>query len=251
LRIGVERTENQLKSVQFQQNLNVIISHKYRFIFIKSVKTAGTSIEVFLSQICGPDDVITRIKPPHDLHVPRNFRGNFNPIPELLECGVAHPLRLLNHALLGKRYFSHLTARQARARTPRRIWNSYHRFCVERNPWDKTISHYYMKKFRSKRQLTLDEYFQRGSFCINAPRYTARDGRTIIVDEVLKYENLNADLQKTFDRLGIPFNGKLPKLAKTSYRDDRRSYREVLNDRQRDIIAKAFTTEIRMHGYQF
>jgi hypothetical protein len=108
-----------------------------------------------------------------------------------------------------------------------------------------------MKKFRSKRQLTLDEYFQRGSFCINAPRYTARDGRTIIVDEVLKYENLNADLQKTFDRLGIPFNGKLPKLAKTSYRDDRRSYREVLNDRQRDIIAKAFTTEIRMHGYQF
>jgi hypothetical protein len=36
----------------------MIISHEHKFIFIKTKKTAGTSIELALSQLCGPDDII-------------------------------------------------------------------------------------------------------------------------------------------------------------------------------------------------
>ena len=36
----------------------VLVSHRYKFIFIKTVKTAGTSIEISLSRFCGKDDVI-------------------------------------------------------------------------------------------------------------------------------------------------------------------------------------------------
>ena len=37
----------------------MIISHRHRFIFIKPKKVAGTSIEISLSRICGPEDVLT------------------------------------------------------------------------------------------------------------------------------------------------------------------------------------------------
>ena len=39
----------------------VIVSHAHRFVFLKTRKTAGTSVEIALSTVCGPDDVITPV----------------------------------------------------------------------------------------------------------------------------------------------------------------------------------------------
>src|SRR5207248_11726756 len=60
------------------------ISHKHKFIFIKTVKAAGTSLEVFLSQHCGPDDVLTLFDPPIEGHQPRNYNGSGDHISEIL-----------------------------------------------------------------------------------------------------------------------------------------------------------------------
>jgi hypothetical protein len=53
----------------------MIISHRHRFIFIKTRKTAGTSIEVYLSRFCGEEDVVTPLNPPVEGHEPRNHLG--------------------------------------------------------------------------------------------------------------------------------------------------------------------------------
>ena len=37
----------------------MIVSHKHKFIFLKTKKTAGTSIELALTKLCGDDDIIT------------------------------------------------------------------------------------------------------------------------------------------------------------------------------------------------
>jgi hypothetical protein len=44
----------------------VIVSHKHKFIFLKTNKAAGTSTEMALSRFCGPDDIITSFGPVED-----------------------------------------------------------------------------------------------------------------------------------------------------------------------------------------
>ncbi len=51
--------------------LPVIVSHEHGFIFMKTRKTAGTSVEIALSRICGPDDVITPDHPGRRAAAPR------------------------------------------------------------------------------------------------------------------------------------------------------------------------------------
>ncbi len=229
----------------------MIISHKYKFIFIKTAKTGGTSIEVFLSKQCGPMDIVTPIAPPIEGHQPRNYQGFINPIPEIIDR-PAKLLSALRRTLTSReKFYNHMPASLVQKRVPARVWKTHFKFCVERNPWDKVLSHYHMHAAREGGSLSLDEYLARGRFPINYFRYTDPSGDKIIVDRVLRYENLLADLSEVFAQLGMPFEGTLGIRAKSEYRTDRRPYQSVFNDEQRKIVEKAFAREIELHGYRF
>ena len=201
----------------------MIISHKFRFIFIKTIKTAGTSIEVYLSPHCSADDVLTPIDPPMTGHQPRNHG----------------------------RLFNHVSAWTLRRALPQDTWDSYFKFCVERNPWDKTISDYCMVNHRHGGRYSLQDYLERGRFARSWEQYTDADNRTLLVDRVLRYERLDQELGKVFGELGVPWAGSLNVRAKSEYRKDRRHYREWYDDDQRNVIAGAFADEIREFGYEF
>jgi len=202
----------------------MIVSHKYRFIFVKTLKTAGTSIEVFLSQHCGPLDVVTPILPHVEPHRPRNHDG----------------------------FFNHIPAAAIRARVGRAVWDGYFKFCVERNPWDKTLSHYHMTNAREGGGLSLDCYLARNDLPLNHPTYTepGHPGR-VIVDRVLRYERLADELAEVFGRLGLPFEGSLGVNAKSEYRTDRRPYRVVYTRPQAELVGRVFAPEIALHGYAY
>jgi len=136
-------------------------------------------------------------------------------------------------------------------RVPGQVWNGYFKFCVERNPWDKVLSHYHMRAARQSGSFSLDEYLATGRFPLNYFRYTDLTGEKIIVDRVLRYENLMNDLAEVFAKLNIPFEGSLGIRAKSEYRTDRRPYRETFNEEQRAIVERAFAREIELHGYRF
>ena len=202
----------------------MIISHKFKFIFIKTRKTAGTSIEVFLSPLCGGHDILTPIFPAIKDHTPRNY-GTF---------------------------YNHISAAEIRAAVNPIIWKTYYKFCVERNPWDKTLSYYYMQKARSGNLLTLEEYFDLQDFCNDYSAYTEpSDSSQIIVDKVVCYEDLSMNLSKVFKRLGVPFNGDLGVRAKSEYRTNRCCYKRILTVEQAKIIEKKFQNEIKMFGYKY
>lgn len=221
----------------------MIISHKYRFIFIKTKKTAGTSIESYLSRYCGVDDVLTEISPPVARHTARNHRGLFNPMREMA-LGPKDAAKALGHLIKRRRYYSHMPAMTLRARLPGRIWNSYFKFCVERNPWDKTASHFYHQKHKFQ-DLTVEKYFSGGNFCLNHPLYCDRN-QNVLVDHIIKYENLDDELTRIFKMLGIPFSGRLNERAKSNYRDHNMSYQRLFNAEQIKFIGEIFEQELKL-----
>ncbi len=229
----------------------MILSHKHKFIFIKTVKTAGTSIEVFLSQHCGPNDVLTPIRPPVEGHQAQNYEGYVSSIVDVFSQPFG-PVSDLRHPFRKReKFYNHMPGWQIEKQVGPEIWNSYFKFCVDRNPWDKVLSHYHMNAARAGGALTLDEYLAKGKLPLNYPRYTDRSGERIIVDQVVRYENLMDQLGEIFARLNVPFEGVLGVTAKSEYRSDRTPYRTVLNDEQCRKIERIFAREIELHGYSF
>src|SRR5690349_14931194 len=126
----------------------MIISHKHKFSFVKTVKTAGTSIEGFLSQHCCPYDVRSPIVPPLERHERRNYWGPVHPLSEILRLPFG-PISAWRHiSSQRQRFYSHMPAWLVRLRVPAMIWTRYFKFCVDRNPWDKVLSHYHMTAHR-------------------------------------------------------------------------------------------------------
>jgi hypothetical protein len=212
----------------------MIISHKYRFIFIKTNKTAGTSMEIALSAICGPEDILTPISS-KDERV-RSFFGY---------CGPQ------NYHYKDTVFRAHTSAASIMNYIAPDIWDTYFKFCFERNPWDKVISHYYWRGGGIK-YAGLDAYLAAGELeKIKAfSQYTAGD--TILVDEIFKFEQLSQAIKTLKQRLELPESFRLPNYkAKSSFRKFQGDYRQFYNQQQQELIRKTFKREIDLMGYQF
>ena len=221
----------------------MIISHRHKFIFLKTVKTGGTSVEIALSRYCGPDDIITPISPPDEAIRAAMGLGPRNHLLDRRDYGVRDWFRLLVQQRPALRYWNHITAADVRSRIGADIWNTYFKFTIERNAWDKTVSDYYWRKANGGPQ-SLDDYFRRYRNRFrhyNFPRY-AIQGR-IAVDRIVRFEHLIPDLTAALARIGIEFDGWLPQ-AKTASRSDRRPSTDVLDASQQRLIAKRFAAEI-------
>jgi len=227
----------------------MIISHRHKFIFLKTVKTGGTSVEIALSRYCGEEDVITPISPEdeparEELGIsPRNY------LAPRATYWLPDYYRLLVQKQEKKLFWNHITAQDVRDRVGAEIWDNYFKFTIERNPWDKTVSDYYWRASRGGPQ-SLDAYFRkfRGRFRhFNYPRYSLNG--QLAVDAIVRFEHLIPDLTAVLQQVGIAFDGVLPR-AKGSSRKDRRHYSELLSPAQQQIIAREFAQEIELLGYQ-
>ena len=230
----------------------MILSHEHKFIFIRTKKTAGTSVELALSKYCGPDDIITPDTPKDE-----ELRG------QLGHPGPQHyllPLRRYTASdwarLLLKRkrlaFYDHMSAAEVRRLTGEETWNGYFKFCFERNPWDKVVSLYWWK--RRKRPLPpISEFLRTGRAAQlagpNGCGLYMIDGQ-VAVDRVCMYERLHEEMEYIARRLSLPEVPQLPR-AKADFRKDKRHYRQILSEADRALVAEIFAKEIELFGYAF
>lgn len=209
----------------------MILSHQHKFIFIKTQKTAGTSIEIALSSLCGDDDIITQIfAEDEETRRSLGYRGPQNDV-------------------IGGRqlFYNHMPAAHIRAVVGDEVWSTYFKFCFERNPWDKVISLYFWRNQTLPRP-TIAEYIRSGHVASVSgfPRYTI--GGRIAVDRVCFYERLEQELARIQRELNLPPIPALPR-AKSGFRVDRRPYYEILSPEDMAAIAEIFAWEISQFGY--
>jgi hypothetical protein len=227
----------------------MIVCHEHRFIFVKTRKTAGTSIEIALAGLCGPRDVITRISPQDEkTRQELGFRGPQNDRISMSRYTGQDWVRLLRRGRPA-RFYNHATALEIQDHVEPTVWNSYFKFCFERNPWDKVVSAYYWD-CKGGYADTLANYVRNG----RANKWSAFDQYSIrgdiAVDEVFRYEDLGGELARLYKRLGAGTPPQLPR-AKGNTRSDRRHYSELLGDEERERIARLFAREIAHFGYSF
>lgn len=226
----------------------MIVCHKYKFIFLKTRKTAGTSIEIALSRYCGSEDIITLIAPREEkVRQELGYRGPQNCDVPLRFLSKLEWLRMIRYRQR-KQYYNHAKASFIQEHIDEDIWNGYFKFCFERNPFDKAISRYYWQT-REPRPSITDYLNETPSGPVtNWPIYTINDH--IAVDYIGRYENLVEDLATVAEKIGLPGQLELPR-ANSAFRQNREHYSKVLDAEARARIEVICAKEIARLKYSW
>lgn len=247
----------------------MILSHRYKFIFLKTGKVGGTSLEIALSKFLGPDDVVTPVSLADDekrhalgFTTPQNYHKGLSEmgIGDLLEYGrrsfqeslIAEERRWRVARKYPKKFRNHITAERLKPLLGEGIWNEYYKFTVERNPWDKTVSMYFWDQKGNKKEQSFREYVASGrSYDSNFDIYAINGIPQ--VEAVVRYEALEEDLGKVSGDIGLPenvYHVMRDIRAKQGYREGR-DYRGYFDEDLKKMVAIQYAREIALLGYEF
>jgi len=200
-----------------------LISFDKELIFIKTVKTAGTSIEVDLSQRLEEAAIVTPIFPEYPGHEARNY---------LDESGEAQ-------------FYNHMPATRIRELLGVEIFERFTKICVQRDPVDTCISYFHMlhnsPDHRAELATTWESFFEAKHFPMDFNKIAeVVDGQArLLVDRVIRYDRLQSDLPLCLAELGIP-DFKLTARAKSEYSKNQMITAEQVPEQQRAEIYAAF-----------
>ena len=222
----------------------MLISHGKKFIFLKTAKTAGTSVEIYLEPYCRNEG-----------------RDPAGATPEhVSEAGV---VGYRGPDPTGSVFYNHAPARIIQEAVGPTIWSSYTKITCIRNPFDKVISYFW---FINKRGLlaglpsavnlstSVDDtisafrlFVNAGGLPIDAAIFTL-DG-TPCCDIYIRYEALLPDLEATCARLDIPFEPERLGYFKAGNRLKDIPISDYYDISTADRVRSVFANEFEWFGY--
>lgn len=224
-----------------------LISHEHRCIFIHIPKCAGTSVEVALGHWEG-----------HEGWGGQDHRTirMIEPFPIVSAFSSVENM----HEVLHRQKYRHVTKiynPKNSYTVTRDQYRSYLKFTIVRNPWARAFSWYqnvlrdpkHRASYGIEEDISLSQFLDRfvGRWALRPQPYWIRafDG-SIPMDYIARFENLAADLEEVFDRLGLD-HGSIPHEQKGSGEDYKAHYDDAANE----IVMRAFNEDIEMFGYSF
>lgn len=216
----------------------MLISNRYKFLFVHIAKTAGTSVRSTLERYRRRDPLF---------------------LPQFICSRLSH---LTGHRI-GAKIPRHAKIITAYEMLPREYFESLFKFAFVRNPWDLQVSSYHHIRrerphllgghddFESFLDYKLDperpyQYHIDTSIERQSDYLVDLHGR-MLIDFLGRFENLEADFRTICTRIGI----EPPHLTHKRQARERKDFRHYYNDRTAELIARRFARDIELFGYTF
>jgi hypothetical protein len=248
----------------------MLVSDRYKFIFIHIPKVAGTSVQHGLHEsICSPWELANWriewfLRRVNSYLIPLSHQKLClsNPLYDEKNNSIQNPIynEFINENYPEK---AHAKAFKAKEMLGEQKWDNYFKFAFVRNPWSYVLSMYsYGRRkkqpttnlhLKQARIMTFDDYiktFVASDLSLQQQKdwITDEDG-TIIVDYVGKFESLTEDYHQILHRVGLP-QKLLPGMnidrAKVG-----KSYRSFYNEQTQNVIREKYQDDISLFGYTF
>lgn len=207
----------------------MICSHDWRFIFLKTRKTAGTSVEIALSRFMGPLDIITPLMPTDEAlrysdshNLARNYASLQIHVPEEIPEDLETYFYQTEQApAIVSKMYNHITAGELKRIVGDRIWKQYFRFTIERDPFKRIESQYYwLTRKITEEEMPFSVWLRTSMPIQRANQLVYINNGALAVDFVIDFAKLNDDLALLAEVFGWPWSGDLPR-AKSTFRKGR------------------------------
>jgi hypothetical protein len=217
----------------------VPVSHQHKVIFVHIPRTAGSSVSQVFG-ICGDDN-----------------QGVLTPArPDML------------YGLVGNKVLQHLTARDIQKRLGKDVYNSYFKFAFVRNPYDRAVSTFHVRKrllprlqmsfrdfvlkrvaqkkqsgmatfFRSRAEKALEDQFQ------SQHEFIFNESGGSLVDFIARYESIQSDFKKIRDRFGL--KAELPAMNTSEHG----KYQTYYDEDTKKMIGEIYRKDLEIFEYAF
>jgi len=206
----------------------VLVSHKYKFIYIKNKKVAGSSVESFFGKYC--------LNPNLKYHYNDKIDEHND------EYGIIGSRRGGNATI----WVNHKPAKEIKKELGDKMFNEYTKFCVIRNPYDKMVSKYFFRGAKT----TFKEFIKNHTSS-NINHYFI--DKKSVCNYYIRYENLEKDIIELCKILGIEnYNiTELPNFKSTQRKNKNKHYSKYYDDETKSIVDKVCSKEFELFGYKF
>lgn len=178
----------------------VLVSHTAKFIYMKTRKTAGTTVEMYFERFCVPEGTATGAEAVRET---------------VTAAGIVGSRR--DGKRPGDVWQNHMPAREVRTRLGPEIWDRYLKFAAVRNPFAVVLSAFFWKNDRdyprdaaalAHARRDFARFVQgrplRGRSWGSDADIVAIDGE-MQMDMLVRQERLADDVRAVCDRLGLPW----------------------------------------------